>query len=137
MHGQRHRRPVRTAIGVGPAAYDTPPAPKPKWQDALKPLSDQEKRSIDQQFAERVRSVQAVDDMIGHLRGELKAKGIADNTYIVFSSDKGFHMGEHRLRPGKQTAWPRSCTVSRWTTGARPLVRQPSPRANAPGCTRH
>ncbi|MGX1546121.1 sulfatase-like hydrolase/transferase [Streptomyces adustus] len=71
------------------AAYDTPPAPKPKWQDALKPLSGQEKRSIDQQFAKRVRSVQAVDEMIGHLRGELKAKGIADNTYIVFSSDNG------------------------------------------------
>ncbi|MFG2951389.1 sulfatase family protein [Streptomyces adustus] len=87
------------------AAYDTPSVPKPKWQDALKPLSDQEKRSIDQQFDKRVRSVQAVDDMIGHLRGELKAKGIADNTYIVFSSDNGFHMGEHRLRPGKQTAY--------------------------------
>ncbi|MGW2826708.1 sulfatase family protein [Streptomyces sp. NPDC001443] len=87
------------------AAYDTPPSPKPKWQEALKPLSDQEKRSIDRQFAKRVRSVQAVDDMIGRLRGELKAKGIADDTYLVFSSDNGFHMGEHRLRPGKQTAY--------------------------------
>ncbi|WP_279632452.1 sulfatase-like hydrolase/transferase [Streptomyces bauhiniae] len=43
--------------------------------------------------------------MVGRVRDELKANGLADNTYIVFSSDNGFHMGEHRLRPGKQTAY--------------------------------
>src|SRR5919206_153228 len=26
-------------------------------------------------------------------------------TYLVFSSDNGYHMGEHRLTPGKQTAF--------------------------------
>lgn len=86
-------------------AYDKPSEPTPKWQSGLKPLSDDEQRSIDTKFAKRARSVQAVDDMIGRVRDELKAKGLADNTYIVFSSDNGFHMGEHRLRPGKQTAY--------------------------------
>ncbi|HEY2224993.1 sulfatase-like hydrolase/transferase, partial [Actinomycetospora sp.] len=28
-----------------------------------------------------------------------------DNTYIVFSSDNGYHMGDHNLMPGKQTAF--------------------------------
>lgn len=101
------------------AAFDTPPSPRPKWQDSLKPLSDREKRSIDQKFTKRVRSVQAVDDMIGHLRAELKAKGIADNTYIVFSSDNGFHMGEHRLRPGKQTAYDTDIRVPLVVAGPR------------------
>ena len=27
------------------------------------------------------------------------------NTYIVFSSDNGYHMGQHRLLPGKETAF--------------------------------
>ena len=43
--------------------------------------------------------------MIGHLEDELKAKGLAKNTYIIFSSDNGYHMGEYRLLPGKQTAF--------------------------------
>lgn len=88
----------------GPA-YDTAPTPAPAWQHGLTPLSDKEQRSIDQKFAKRVRSVQAVDDMIAGVRAELTAKGLAGNTYVVFSSDNGFHMGEHRLRPGKQTAY--------------------------------
>lgn len=87
------------------AAYDTPSTPTPKWQSGLTPLSTKDQRSIDQKFAKRVRSVQAVDDMIASVRAELSAKGLADDTYIVFSSDNGFHMGEHRLRPGKQTAY--------------------------------
>jgi arylsulfatase A-like enzyme len=43
--------------------------------------------------------------MIGALRSELRRIGAAADTYFVFSSDNGFHMGEYRLRPGKQTAF--------------------------------
>ncbi|MFJ4030858.1 sulfatase family protein [Streptomyces griseoluteus] len=98
-------------------AYDRSPQPTPTWQSGLKPLSDDEQRSIDQKFAKRARSVQAVDDMIGRVRDELQAKGLADNTYIVFSSDNGFHMGEHRLRPGKQTAYDTDIRVPLVVTG--------------------
>jgi arylsulfatase A-like enzyme len=49
--------------------------------------------------------VQAVDRMIGRLERRLRALGVARNTYIVFSSDNGFHLGQHRLPPGKQTAF--------------------------------
>ena len=43
--------------------------------------------------------------MIGEIEATLSARGLAQNTYIVFSSDNGLHMGEHRLMPGKQTAF--------------------------------
>ncbi|GAB3934342.1 hypothetical protein GCM10027614_07180 [Micromonospora vulcania] len=49
--------------------------------------------------------MQAVDRLIGNLRAQLTASGVADNTYVVFSSDNGFHMGEYRLTGGKQTAF--------------------------------
>ena len=47
----------------------------------------------------------AVDDLIGTIQTQLKAKGVANNTDIVFSSDNGYHMGEYRLLAGKQTAF--------------------------------
>ncbi|MGP3949913.1 sulfatase family protein [Streptomyces sp. 7N604] len=99
------------------AAYNRASTPTPKWQRKLSPLTSKEQKQIDQNFAKRVRSVQAVDAMIGHLEDELKAKGLADNTYIVFSSDNGFHMGEHRLRPGKQTAYDTDIKVPMMVTG--------------------
>ena len=43
--------------------------------------------------------------MIGRIEATLKARGLADNTYIVFSSDNGYHLGEHRLLQGKMTAF--------------------------------
>lgn len=99
------------------AAYDKPSTPTPAWQRKLTPLKPREKQQIDRKFAKRVRSVQAVDAMIGHLESELKARGVADDTYFVFSSDNGFHMGEHRLRPGKQTAYDTDIRVPLAVTG--------------------
>lgn len=99
------------------AAYDKAPTPAPEWQKGLKPLSAQEKKEIDRKFAKRVRSVQAVDDLVGRVQKQLAEKGIADETYFVFSSDNGFHMGEHRLRPGKQTAYDTDINVPLMVTG--------------------
>ena len=98
-------------------AYDRAATPAPEWQKDLKPLTAQEKRQIDRKFAKRVRSVQAVDKMIGDLQEQLKKKGLADETYFVFGSDNGFHMGEHRLRPGKQTAYDTDINVPLTVTG--------------------
>ncbi|RAJ58858.1 sulfatase-like protein [Streptomyces sp. Amel2xB2] len=54
---------------------------------------------------------------IGDLQEQLKKKGLADETYFVFGSDNGFHMGEHRLRPGKQTAYDTDINVPLTVTG--------------------
>ena len=78
---------------------------KPLWLKNHRKLSKKWIRDLDRQFRNRVRSVQAVDRMIGNLRAQLKAKGIAKNTYVVFASDNGLHLGEHRLRQGKLTTF--------------------------------
>jgi N-acetylglucosamine-6-sulfatase len=99
-------------------AYDKATQGAQKWQQqALSPMTSEEKEAIDKKFARRVRSVQAVDAMIGHLESTLKAEGLAENTYVVFGSDNGFHMGEHQLRPGKQTAYDTDIKVPMMVTG--------------------
>ena len=68
-------------------------------------------RRARQRVPPRAQSVQAVDRMIGAVRAQLRRLGVAENTYIVFSSDNGFHTGQRRLRPGKQTFWDHDIRV--------------------------
>jgi len=86
----------------GPAYGARPDANAPRWLKAIPPLRPVDRKRIDTDFRMRVQAVQAVDQMIGTLRATLTAIGVT-NTYIVFSSDNGLHMGEYSLRPGKQT----------------------------------
>jgi len=76
----------------------------PKWLDEP-PLTRRAVYMIDRDFRRRVRAVQAIDRMVSSLERRIAAAGLSNNTYFVFSSDNGYHMGEHRLRPGKMTAF--------------------------------
>ncbi len=73
--------------------------------------------AIDADFRKRAQSVLAVDKMIGELQAAVAAIGQEKNTYFVFSSDNGYHMGEHRLRPGKMTAFDTDIHVPLVVTG--------------------
>jgi arylsulfatase A-like enzyme len=53
----------------------------------------------------RLQSMLAVDNMVGDLVEALRDGGKLDNTYIVFTSDNGFHLGQHRLGAGKWTPY--------------------------------
>ncbi|MDQ2846450.1 MAG: sulfatase [Actinomycetota bacterium] len=99
------------------AAFDKQPTGAPSWLKAITPLTAKDEQQINDQFRLRVQAVQAVDAMIGQLEQELTAKGLANNTYFVFSSDNGYHMGEYRLRPGKQTAFDTDIKLPMIVTG--------------------
>jgi arylsulfatase A-like enzyme len=59
----------------------------------------------------RLRALQAVDDMIGNLVEKLDKLGELDNTYIFFSTDNGYHLGQHRMQPGKNCGYGESVFV--------------------------
>src|SRR5262249_4383085 len=48
---------------------------------------------------------EAVEDLVQTVIDTLTATGQLDNTYVVFTSDNGFHQGQHRLKSGKNTAY--------------------------------
>jgi arylsulfatase A-like enzyme len=77
----------------------------------LTPLSQTDRNRIDRAFRLRVESVQSIDRMLGEVEAKLQSLGQLQNTVIVFSSDNGYHMGEHDLRPGKQTAFDTDISV--------------------------
>ncbi|WP_268919724.1 sulfatase-like hydrolase/transferase [Paractinoplanes ovalisporus] len=74
-------------------------------------MTAQDVRRIDTAYRKRAQTVLSVDRMIGDLRATLEKAGVADRTVVLFTSDNGFHMGEHRLTPGKQTAFDTDVTV--------------------------
>jgi N-acetylglucosamine-6-sulfatase len=49
--------------------------------------------------------------MIGDLMESLKESGELDDTFIFFTSDNGFHLGQHRLGAGKWTAYEEDIRV--------------------------
>jgi N-acetylglucosamine-6-sulfatase len=99
-------------------AYGATPGPTaPTWLAAIPPLTPNIEDKMDKNFRERAQAVQSVDKMIGTLQAAVAAAGQTGNTYFVFSADNGYHMGEHSLRPGKQTAFDHDIHVPLIVTG--------------------
>ncbi|WP_456832282.1 sulfatase family protein [Deinococcus sp. UYEF24] len=86
-------------------AYNMLPSNPPSYLKNRPPLTAKQQQRIRTDYDKRIEADMAVDDLVGRLQQALQARGVAQNTYFVFSSDNGYHMGEYRLMPGKQTAF--------------------------------
>ena len=72
---------------------------------------------IDAEYQRRLESLLAVDEMIAGLVETLAATGSLDNTYIMFTSDNGYHLGEHRIPPRKGTPYDEATRVPLFVRG--------------------
>src|SRR5829696_621240 len=84
---------------------------KPPWIQSLRRFSSDDIANIDQRHEDRVESLQAVDDLVAAVVGTLGQQGVLSNTYIVFTSDNGWHHGEHRVQRGKGRPYEESVRV--------------------------
>lgn len=78
---------------------------KPARIRKLRRLDDKQIAGIDSLARKQARSLQAVDEAVAALVRTLEETGQLASTYIVFTSDNGFHLGQHRLSPGKYTPY--------------------------------
>lgn len=62
-------------------------------------------------YRNRLRSLQAVDEMVNQVVTRLDGAGVLDDTYIFYSTDNGYHIGQHRLQPGKQCAYEEDINI--------------------------
>jgi arylsulfatase A-like enzyme len=88
-----------------PAFNEANVADKPAYISSKPLLTQTEISGIDDDYRNRIRALQAVDEAVAGLVAKLAATGRLANTYIIFGSDNGYHMGEHRLLPGKYTPY--------------------------------
>ncbi|KAG2447066.1 hypothetical protein HYH02_007817 [Chlamydomonas schloesseri] len=49
----------------------------------------------------RLRALRAVDDLVASIVNKLARTGLLENTYIIYVSDNGYHMGAFSLNDGK------------------------------------
>ena len=61
------------------------------------PFGEDVAASLERHYQGRIGSLFAVDDMVAGVHRALVRAGVADNTVIIFTSDNGWILGEHRL----------------------------------------
>jgi N-acetylglucosamine-6-sulfatase len=65
----------------------------------------------DRFYRARLQALQAVDEIVEGVITHLHDAGILDNTYVIFSTDNGFHISQHRLPPGKTCGYEEDINI--------------------------
>lgn len=102
----RHEALFADATLPRPASFD-----EADMSDKPAPLSNRARlaprmvQRMEDLYRRRLRSLQSVDDLVDSVVTALRSTGQLENSYVIYASDNGFHMGEHRLAQGKNTPY--------------------------------
>lgn len=99
----------------GPAERDV--SDKPSNLGRLPEINVAERAALLEVTRQRAEAVYALDRQVGALVRTLKRTGEWDDTVLVFTSDNGYFLGEHRKRDGKVLAHEPSLRVPLLVTG--------------------
>ncbi len=92
-------------------AYGKAVEDPPGWLGTRPALGRADRRELQAVHRRRARSLAAVDELLRDVRGALLTAGVADRTFVAFTSDNGYHLGQHRLTTGKGTAFDHDIRV--------------------------
>ena len=93
----RHADRFRNATVPRTASFnESDVSDKPEYVRASPRLNRDAVRQLDALYRDRLRTLQPVDEMVAALFQTLQASGTLANTYVFFTSDNGYLLGEHR-----------------------------------------
>ena len=97
---------------------DTVQHQKVSWIKQLHPLNNYDQISnFDSFYRNRLRSLQAVDEMLENITLFLPEEGLENNTCIFYMSDIGEHLGDFRMPGGKRQGYDTDVRVPLFVRG--------------------
>jgi arylsulfatase A-like enzyme len=102
----RHRYAYPHAQAPRPPSFnEADVSDKPDWVAEKSALRPEEIARFDRHQAARMRSALTLEDLSRSVVAALSRTDQQDDTYVIFTSDNGFHMGLHRVRGAKWTPY--------------------------------
>ncbi|KAI2465237.1 arylsulfatase-like protein [Annulohypoxylon bovei var. microspora] len=87
---------------------------KPSGASWIRKLPKQSQKTVDYNdhfYVQRLRTLQSVDEIVDSIVGRLHDLGLLDNTYIIYTTDNGYHIGQHRMQPAKQCSFEEDVNI--------------------------
>ena len=110
---RKYRKACADLTWTNPPSFNagsSPKGPEPAYQAKQPPLTQKDLRKIDRRHFQDCRSLQSVDQWVGRIMDALRATNRLQDSMIVFMSDNGYLLGEHR-RIGKVVPYDESIRV--------------------------
>lgn len=105
----RHRNALAdAALPQTPAMNEADVSDKPNWIAVLPRLTAADLAEMEAYNRTRLQTLLAVDEMVAGLVADLEQAGVLETTYILFSSDNGYALGDHRIMREKGSAYSES-----------------------------
>lgn len=83
----------------------------------LNPLNEDRVSGVDALYRSRLRALMSVDDAVAAYMALLQQKGVLNNTYIVYTSDHGYHLGQWALGMEKSQPYETDARVPLFIRG--------------------
>lgn len=100
--------------------------PKKHWLMETNPkvLTDKNIEVVDEVFRNRWRTLLSVDDLIEKVVHALGSYDLLNNTYIIFTSDHGYHLGQFGMPLDKRLPYEFDIKVPFWIRGPNITAKQ-------------
>lgn len=108
---QRHRHLFPNAVVPRTANFNPEKPSGAHWIRKLPRLGPISIAWHDHFYRQRLRALQSVDELVDEIVTKLDEYGILDNTYIIYTTDNGYHLSQHRLRPGKECGFEEDINI--------------------------
>ncbi|KAI0376672.1 Arylsulphatase [Hypomontagnella monticulosa] len=87
---------------------------KPSGASWVRKLPKQSQETVDYNdhfYLQRLRTLQSVDEMVDAIVRRLEAFNLLHNTFIIYTTDNGYHIGHHRMQPAKQCSFEEDINI--------------------------
>lgn len=99
----RHYDIAAQTPGPTPPGYNEADVSDKPWflRYGVRRLGRNEVSQLGTEYRKSIEALQSVDQGVGRIIAALRDTGRLKNTYVIFTSDNGFFLGQHRIHHGK------------------------------------